>query len=84
MMTPMHTDPSEEAPSPDEINRLWQHGMHEERLFHDRLNYFTGIQVGLAFITWVIVRAWHARKGGRPWQRGVRTPKILAADEERE
>ena len=33
--------------SPDEINRLWQHGMHEERLFYDRLNYFSAIQVGL-------------------------------------
>lgn len=32
---------------PDELNRLWQHGMHEERLFHDRLNYFTAMQVGL-------------------------------------
>jgi len=31
---------------PDEVNRLWQHGMHEERLFHDRLNYFTAMQVG--------------------------------------
>ncbi len=31
----------------EEINRLWQHGMHEERLFHDRLNYFSAIQVGL-------------------------------------
>ena len=31
----------------DEINRLWQHGLHEERLFHDRLNYFSAIQVGL-------------------------------------
>lgn len=30
-----------------EINRLWQHGMHEERLFHDRLNYFSAVQVGL-------------------------------------
>jgi len=29
------------------VNRLWQHGMHEERLFHDRLNYFSAIQVGL-------------------------------------
>jgi hypothetical protein len=35
------------APRPDEINRLWQHGMHEERLFYDRLNYFSAIQVGL-------------------------------------
>ena len=34
-------------PHPDEVNRLWQHGMHEERLFHDRLNYFTAMQVGL-------------------------------------
>jgi hypothetical protein len=33
-------------PAPDELNRLWQHGMHEERLFHDRLNYFTVMQVG--------------------------------------
>src|SRR3954447_1476335 len=31
----------------DEINRLWQHGMHEERLFHDRLNYFSAVQAGL-------------------------------------
>jgi len=39
--------PNDPSPLPDEVNRLWQHGMHEERLFHDRLNYFTGIQVGL-------------------------------------
>jgi hypothetical protein len=45
MTTP--ADESEVAPQPDEINRLWQHGMHEERLFHDRLNYFSAIQVGL-------------------------------------
>jgi len=32
---------------PDEVNRLWQHGMHEERLFHDRLNYFSAMQIGL-------------------------------------
>ena len=31
----------------DEINRLWQHGMHEERLFHDRMNFFSAMQVGL-------------------------------------
>src|SRR5438128_12101174 len=31
----------------DEVNRLWQHGLHEERLFHDRLNYFAAMQVGM-------------------------------------
>lgn len=31
----------------DQVNRLWQHGMHEERLFHDRLNYFSAVQAGL-------------------------------------
>jgi len=42
------TEPVEPTPvHPDEINRLWQHGMHEERLFYDRLNYFSAIQVGL-------------------------------------
>src|SRR5262245_55441812 len=40
-------DSREPRPAPDEVNRLWQHGMHEERLFHDRLNYFSAIQVGL-------------------------------------
>lgn len=35
------------TPTPDEINRLWQHGLHEERLFHDRLNYFSAMQIGL-------------------------------------
>jgi hypothetical protein len=42
-------DTVEEAPRPsaDEINRLWQHGMHEERLFHDRLNYFSFLETGL-------------------------------------
>lgn len=39
--------PHDSPLSPDEVNRLWQHGLHEERLFHDRLNYFSGIQVGL-------------------------------------
>jgi len=34
----------------DEINRLWHHGLHEERLFHDRLNYFTILQMGLLTI----------------------------------
>lgn len=42
-MTP---DP-ETRPHPDEVNRLWGHGMHEERLFYDRLNYFSAMQVGL-------------------------------------
>lgn len=40
-------NPNEPPLGPDEINRLWQHGLHEERLFHDRLNYFSAIQVGL-------------------------------------
>lgn len=34
----------------DEVNRLWQHGMHEERLFHDRLNYFSFLETGLLTI----------------------------------
>jgi hypothetical protein len=33
--------------SQDELNRLWQHGLHEERLFHDRLNYFSVAEIGL-------------------------------------
>jgi hypothetical protein len=37
-------------PSADEVNRLWQHGMHEERLFHDRLNYFSFLETGLLTI----------------------------------
>jgi hypothetical protein len=40
-------DPPEAPARPDEVNRLWQHGMHEEKLFHDRLNYFSAVQVGL-------------------------------------
>ena len=36
-----------EASAPDELNRLWQHGLHEERLFHDRLNYFSAVEIGL-------------------------------------
>jgi len=36
--------------SPDEVNRLWQHGLHEERLFHDRLNYFSIVEMGLLTI----------------------------------
>lgn len=45
----MTTDhlPIEAPPLPDELNRLWSHGLHEERLFYDRLNYFTAMQVGL-------------------------------------
>ena len=37
-------------PSADEINRVWLHGMLEERLFHDRLNYFSFLETGLLTI----------------------------------
>ena len=37
-------------PDADQINRIWQHGMHEERLFHDRLNYFSFLETGLLTI----------------------------------
>ncbi len=44
----MENDASEGGQlSEDEINRLWQHGLHEERLFHDRLNYFSVVELGL-------------------------------------
>src|SRR4051812_6161156 len=35
------------SPSEAELDRLWQHGLHEERLFHDRLNYFSVVEIGL-------------------------------------
>src|SRR3954449_6900714 len=41
------SDTPEAQPRADEVNRLWQHGMHEERLFHDRMNFFSAMQVGL-------------------------------------
>jgi hypothetical protein len=44
-MNQQDSDPA--SPSPDELNRLWQHGLHEERLFHDRLNYFSAVEIGL-------------------------------------
>lgn len=40
-------DDPDAALQPDEVNRLWQHGMHEEQLFHARLNYFSAMQIGL-------------------------------------
>lgn len=43
---PAPPEPSDRPPA-DEVNRLWQHGMHEERLFHDRMNFFSAMQVGL-------------------------------------
>lgn len=46
-MTPDPPDDPEAPLHPDEINRLWGHGMHEERLIYDRLNYFSAMQVGL-------------------------------------
>ena len=32
----MDTPP--DTPNADELNRLWQHALDEERLFHDRMN----------------------------------------------
>lgn len=34
----------------DAANRVWQHGMHEEQLFHNRLNYFSFLETGLLSI----------------------------------
>jgi len=40
-------DTTPDTPDADELNRLWQHASHEERLFHDRMNFFSAMQVGL-------------------------------------
>ena len=26
--------------TPDEISRLWEHGLHEDKIFNERLNFF--------------------------------------------
>ena len=41
---------------PDQVDRLWQHGMHEERLFHDRLNYFSAVEAGLLGVFAILYR----------------------------
>jgi len=46
-MTPDPQGTPDAPPRPDEVNRLWGHGLHEEKLFYDRLNYFSAMQVGL-------------------------------------
>lgn len=40
-------DLAETPPSADELNRLWEHSLFEERLFHDRMNFFSAMQIGL-------------------------------------
>ncbi len=50
MMDSATTERKEIPATPDEVNRVWQHGMHEERLFHDRLNYFSVLETGLLSI----------------------------------
>lgn len=37
-------DPTEAPLHPDKLNRLGQHALHEERLFHDRMHFFSAIQ----------------------------------------
>jgi hypothetical protein len=46
--------PASEPLSTEELNRLWQHGLHEERLFHDRLNYFSAVEIGLLSVFAII------------------------------
>src|SRR5205823_10901037 len=36
-MTPDPQGTPDAPPRPDEVNRLWGHGLHEEKLFYDRL-----------------------------------------------
>jgi hypothetical protein len=42
------------GPDADAANRIWQHGMHEEQLFHNRLNYFSFLETGLLTICAVL------------------------------
>lgn len=55
----------------DEINRMWQHAMHEEKLFHDRLNSFAGMQVGFLGVFAILYN-----KEPAPW---VLIPLTVAA-----
>jgi hypothetical protein len=56
---------------PDEVNRLWQHGLHEEKLFYDRLNYFSAIQVGLLGVFAILYN--------KEWSAWVYAPLSVAA-----
>lgn len=70
------TDPVSITPTskdPDEANRLWQHGMHEESLFYDRLNYFSAIQVGLLGVFAILYN-----KDQSPWLFAPLTASALA------
>jgi len=67
------TEPLAPPLDPNEINRLWQHGMHEERLFHDRLNYFSAIQVGLLGVFAILYH-----KDPSPWVFAPLTATALA------
>ena len=58
---------------PNEVNRLWQHGMHEEKLFYDRLNYFSAIQVGLLGVFAILYH-----KDASPWLFAPLTASALA------
>lgn len=50
-MTPVDSIDEKFRPlTPDELNRIWQHGLYEERLFHDRLNFFSLLEMGLLTI----------------------------------
>lgn len=50
-LIPLQESSSSRSHAPvDEVNRLWQHGLHEERLFHDRLNSFSVLEMGLLTI----------------------------------
>src|SRR5262245_20717098 len=76
-MDPAPAPPADPA-RPDEVNRLWHHGMHEERLFHDRLNYFfSAIPVGLLGVFAILYHKDPAPRGVRPAHRrrpGIHPP----------
>ena len=39
---------------PEEKARLWEHGLHEDNLFHNRLNFFTVLQTALLGVIGVL------------------------------
>lgn len=45
----------------DQINRIWQHGLHEEGLFNNRLNFFLVLESILFFIVAAFINSGASR-----------------------
>ena len=66
----MSANPEPDKLSPEETNRLWQHGIHEDQIFNSRLHFFLALETMLIGVVALLLSNFVAKSNPNENEKG--------------